>query len=91
MRFYPFGSSSLNPIFTVSAAATASLAQYARSSSYGFTIRSASQADTGLPGRTGTNGVCTYAVGAKGQKGLTGLTGVIGSVSVPQPYYPPEE
>jgi hypothetical protein len=85
MRFYPFGSSSLNQTFNPAVATTASIAQYAASSSYGIRAISASFADNGVKGLNGTPGTCSYTAGQTGDIGLEGIGGSPGGVSVTVP------
>lgn len=85
MRFYPFGSSSLNPAYNVGAVVSASVSQYAASASYGITVVSASHALTGVQGADGLNGSCSYFPGPQGPTGSQGLQGAAGSISVAQP------
>jgi hypothetical protein len=81
MRFYPFGSSSLNQIYNPSAATTASISSYAASASYGIRVLSASLAINGVPGINGTNGTCSFTPGLTGDIGLQGFGGSAGGVS----------
>lgn len=81
MRFYPFGSSSLNQIYNTSAATTASISTYAASASYGIRVLSASLAVNGVPGVNGINGTCSFTAGVSGDIGLPGLGGSTGGVS----------
>ena len=81
MRFYPFGSSSLNQIYNTAAATTASIATYAASASYGVRVVSASLAINGVPGVNGTNGTCSFTPGLTGDIGLQGFGGPAGGVS----------
>jgi hypothetical protein len=81
MRFYPFGSSSLNQIYNPSAATTASISNYAASASYGIRVLSASLAINGIPGVNGINGTCSFTPGLTGDIGLQGIGGSAGGVS----------
>lgn len=83
MRFYPFGSSPFNPIFA-GTAVSASLAEYARSASFGFTIATASQALVGVRGTDGLPGSCSFIAGPTGDPGTTGLQGQSGYISFPR-------
>lgn len=85
MRFYPFGSSSLNPAYNVGAVVSASVSQYAASASYGTTVVSASLALTGIRGTDGLNGSCSYFAGPQGPTGSQGLQGPAGGISVALP------
>lgn len=85
MRFYPFGSSSLNQTFNPSAATTASIAQFAASASFGIRAVSASFAIIGVPGLDGAPATCSYTPGSTGDIGLVGLGGNSGGVSVTVP------
>ena len=80
MRFYPFGSSSLNQIYNTTLATTASLSSYALSASYAIRITSASYATSGVPG---ANGSCSFTPGLTGDIGLQGIGGAAGGVSLP--------
>ena len=84
MRFYPFGSSSLNLVYNPQAAQTASFATYAMSASYATRAVSASYARSGSNGINGTDGVCIYQQGPTGDSGSVGPRGRRGSQSVPQ-------
>lgn len=88
MRFFPFGSSSLNPIFNVTLSTTASITQYAATASYAIRIVSASHALSGSAGVNGANGVCVYATGPNGPTGDVGDGGLPGTTSNPLPYFP---
>ena len=81
MRFYPFGSSSLNQIYNPLAAVTASISTYAASASYGIRVLSASLATNGVPGVNGTNGTCSFTPGLTGDIGFQGFGGPAGGVS----------
>ena len=83
MRFYPFGSSSLNQIYNTTLATTASLSRYALSASYAIRITSASYATSGVPGANGANGSCSFTPGLTGDIGLQGIGGAAGGVSLP--------
>jgi glyoxylate carboligase len=83
MRFYPFGSSSLNQVYNPSAATTASLSSYALSASYGVRVTTASYAVSGTRGPNGDIGVCIYVPGPTGDNGPTGFTGTNGVDSLP--------
>lgn len=85
MRFYPFGSSSLNQTFNPSVATTASIAQYAASASYGIRAVSASFALNGVKGLNGVPGTCSYTPGQTGDIGLEGIGGSPGGISVAVP------
>jgi hypothetical protein len=85
MRFYPFGSSSLNQIYNAALAQTASIASYSATASYGVRILSASQATNGLRGENGTDGVCNPLAGPQGPTGSVGFGGSPGGVSVAYP------
>lgn len=85
MRFYPFGSSSLNQIYNPALITTASLSSYAASASYGLTAVTASYALSGSPGIPGAPGVCNYLPGSQGPTGLAGFGGAIGGTSIPYP------
>lgn len=85
MRFYPFGSSSLNVIYNPSLLTTASVAQYALSASFGFSVASASYALSGSAGINGAPGSCSYAPGPTGDTGPTGFAGFDGGISFPRP------
>lgn len=82
MRFYPFGSSSLNQLYNNTLATTASVSSYAASASYGVRVASASFAVSGTRGPNGNVGVCNYVAGPTGDTGPTGFTGTTGGVSV---------
>ena len=90
MRFYPFGSSSLNPVYALDSIVSASTATYALTARYTIRIRSSSTADTGLPGPNGATGVCTFTAGPQGDPGNLGPAGLQGVTSSAQPYYPLE-
>ena len=82
MRFYPLGSSSLNPVYNTTLVVTASVSSYAASASYGVRVLSASFANQRSPGTPGANGTCSYTAGLTGDVGLAGVGGPNGSVSV---------
>jgi hypothetical protein len=88
MRFYPFGSSSLNQVYNSAVIVTASVSNYAASASYGLTAVTASYALSGSPGIPGTPGSCSYLPGPQGPTGSTGLGGAIGGISIPYPSGP---
>lgn len=83
MRYYPFGSSSLNPIYNTRAVTTASISSYALTASYAIKVVTASIALSGAPGLNGTDGVCIYLQGPTGSQGDPGNSGIAGGVSVP--------
>jgi hypothetical protein len=83
MRYYPFGSSSLNPIYNTSAVTTASISNYALTASYATRVVTASVALNGAPGVNGIDGQCIYLQGPTGSQGDSGNTGIAGGVSVP--------
>lgn len=83
MRFYPFGSSSLNQIYNTTLAVTASTSTYAASASYAIRIVSASYAISGSRGVAGVNGSCSFTPGLTGDIGLQGIGGSAGGVSLP--------
>lgn len=83
MRFYPFGSSSLNQIYNTTLAVTASFSTYAASASFATRIISASYAISGSRGINGTNGSCSFTPGFTGDIGLPGFGGSDGGVSLP--------
>lgn len=83
MRFYPFGSSSLNQVYNPSAAITASISTYATSASYAIKITSASYALSGSRGVNGTDGTCSFTPGLTGDIGFQGFGGAAGGVSLP--------
>lgn len=83
MRFYPFGSSSLNQVYNSTLAVTASLSSYAASASYAIRINSASYAISGSPGPAGVDGTCSFTPGITGDVGLQGFGGSAGGVSLP--------
>lgn len=83
MRFYPFGSSSLNQIYNLGLAVTSSLATYAESASYGLRAITASYAISGTRGLDGQSGQCSYPLGPQGDTGSVGFTGTNGGVSLP--------
>jgi hypothetical protein len=85
MRFYPFGSSSLNQVYNSAGILTASVSTYAESASYGLTAVTASYALSGSPGISGAPGICNYLAGPAGPTGPTGFGGVVGGVSVSYP------
>lgn len=85
MRFYPFGSSSLNQVYNTTLAITASISSYALTASYGLRVVTASYALSGSPGVDGTDGTCSYTPGPDGLRGPTGFTGTRGGVSIAQP------
>lgn len=85
MRFYPFGSSSLNQLFNTTLAVTASTSLYAASSSFSTRVATASYAISGSPGINGTDGVCLPTQGPTGDIGPDGFTGTNGGTSVPLP------
>ena len=82
MRFYPFGSSSLNQIYNNTLATTASISRYADSASYAIRVASASFAVSGTRGPNGSPGVCNYIAGPTGDTGPVGFTGAPGGISV---------
>lgn len=85
MRFYPFGSSSLNQVYTPEIALTASVSTYVTSASYGVTAVTASYTLAGIPGIPGAAGICNYLPGPQGPTGSTGFGGAVGGVSSPYP------
>lgn len=85
MRFYPFGSSSLNQLYNSTLAVTASISDYAASASFTTRAVTASYAISGSPGVNGTNGVCLPIAGPTGDTGLPGLSGTNGKTSFPLP------
>ena len=85
MRFYPFGSSSLNQVYNPSAAVTASVSLYAASASYGILVVTASYALAGTQGASGSEGSCSYLPGPTGPTGPQGPGGLLGGVAVPYP------
>lgn len=85
MRFYPFGSSSLNQLYISSTATSASLSTYALTASFATVVFTASRAVNGIPGSNGIEGQCIYNPGIQGQTGSVGLSGPAGGVSVPLP------
>lgn len=85
MRFYPFGSSSLNQIYNTTLAVTASVSQYAATASYGVLVATASYALSGIPGVNGLPGSCSYLPGTDGDKGPNGFGGNEGGTSIPYP------
>ncbi len=85
MRFYPFGSSSLNQVYNTTLATTASISDYAQTASYGIRIVTASYALSGSPGINGSPGTCSYLPGTTGDTGLQGLGGTRGGVSIAYP------
>jgi hypothetical protein len=85
MRFYPFGSSSLNQVYNPVGVVTASITSYAESASYGVTAVTASYTLAGIPGISGTSGICNNLPGPTGPTGPTGFGGVVGIVSSPYP------
>lgn len=82
MRFYPFGSSSLNQTYNPALAVTASISDYALSASYGIRVVTASYALAGVSGLTGNPGTCSYQAGPTGPTGSVGRTGAPGSISI---------
>lgn len=82
MRFYPFGSSSLNQIYNTTLATTASLSTYAASASFTTRILSASFAISGSRGIAGTDGSCSFTPGLTGDIGIQGIGGSAGGVSL---------
>ena len=85
MRFYPFGSSSLNQVYNPSGAITASVSQYAETASFTRNILSASYAINGVPGLSGSNGSCSYQAGPQGPTGSVGFSGALGGISIAYP------
>lgn len=81
MRFYPFGSSSLNQIYNTTLATTASVATYAVSASHATRTVSASYALSGVAGIDGFPGTCSYLPGATGDTGPQGFGGAVGGIS----------
>ena len=60
MRIYPFGSSSLNPVYNPSLIVTSSTSVYAATASLAIRAVSASYAHAGVDGTAGYNGICIY-------------------------------
>lgn len=85
MRFYPFGSSSLNQIYNTRTIVSASSATYALTASFGTRVVTASYALTGVPGINGLPGSCSYLPGDPGDPGPQGFGGNVGGVSSPYP------
>lgn len=85
MRFYPFGSSSLNQVYNPGAALTASVSDYADTASYTRNVLTASYAINGVKGLNGAPGSCSYLPGPQGGTGSVGFGGNIGGVSVAYP------
>lgn len=85
MRFYPFGSSSLNQLYNPALAITASVSLYAITASYGIRVVTASYALSGSAGIPGIPGTCSYLPGTQGETGSLGFGGPAGGVSVPYP------
>jgi hypothetical protein len=82
MRFYPFGSGSVD----TSLALTASFATYALTASAATRVFTASVATNGVPGVDGPSGQCIYVKGATGPSGSTGPSGFNGTISNALPY-----
>jgi hypothetical protein len=85
MRFYPFGSSSLNQTYNTALATTASLAAYAESASFGIRVVTASYALQGVRGINGLPGSCSYQPGIPGDTGSQGFGGSNGGISLAYP------
>jgi hypothetical protein len=84
MRFYPFGSSSLNQVYNITSAITSSISDYAITASYGFRIVTASHALSGVPGINGAEGSCSFVAGPTGDTGPVGFGGSVGGQSIAQ-------
>jgi len=82
MRFYPFGSGSVD----LALAVTSSVSDYALSASFATRVFTASRAVNGVPGINGANGTCLYLKGTQGPSGSLGPTGFNGTVSNAFPY-----
>ena len=82
MRFYPFGSGSID----LTLAVTASVADYGLTASYATQVFTASRALNGLPGVNGANGQCIYTKGTQGAQGPVGPSGFNGTLSNTFPY-----
>lgn len=85
MRFYPFGSSSLNQVYNPGAALTASLASYADTAGYTIRVLTASYAIDGVRGIDGQPGSCSYQPGLPGGTGPDGFGGNPGGQSAVYP------
>jgi hypothetical protein len=76
MRFYPFGSGSLD----ITLIPTASVSDYASQAQSTLRVVSASVAVNGLPGLPGLNGSCSFQAGATGPAGPQGPSGDDGTI-----------
>lgn len=85
MRFYPFGSSSLNILYNTQSIVSASVSDYALTASYANRIVTASYALVGVPGINGQPGSCSYLPGPQGDPGPQGFGGDAGGISQPYP------
>lgn len=85
MRFYPFGSSSLNQIYNTQIITSASNTSYSVTASFGIQVATASYALAGIAGINGLPGSCSYLPGPQGDTGSQGFGGPVGGVSVPYP------
>jgi hypothetical protein len=77
MRFYPFGSGSLD----LSNIPTASVSNYALEAQSTLRVVSASRGVNGIPGMQGLPGSCSYAPGPTGPTGESGTPGATGTIS----------
>jgi hypothetical protein len=76
MRFYPFGSGSLD----LSNIPTASMSSYALEAHSSLRVVSASRGRNGVPGLQGLPGSCSYAQGPTGPTGDGGTPGLTGTI-----------
>jgi hypothetical protein len=80
VRFYPFGSGSLD----ISSIPTASVSSYASATQSTVRVVSASRGKYGIDGLVGINGSCSLQPGPQGDVGAEGPAGPDGTISTPQ-------